>query len=103
MDRIYPGIEADRASVAAFCERWRIRELALFGSAARQQLRPDSDIDVMVQFDDDAPWDLFDLVTIKADLEALLGREVDLIEQGTIGNASRRASIERDLRVLYAA
>ena len=103
MERIFPGIETDREAVAGFCRRWRIRELALFGSAARQELRPDSDIDVMVRFDDDAPWDLFDLVTVKSELEDLFGRAIDLIESGTIDNANRRDSIERDLQVVYAA
>jgi len=43
-----------------FCQRWKIRELALFGSVLRTDFRPDSDIDILVTFHDDADWRLLD-------------------------------------------
>jgi len=44
--------------IAEFCRRWKITELALFGSVLRDDFRPDSDVDVLVTFAPDAPWSL---------------------------------------------
>jgi hypothetical protein len=90
-------------AVKAFCERWQVRELALFGSAARGQLRPDSDVDVMVEFRPGETWDLLDLVEMQLDFERIVGRPVDLVEKGTIRNPFRLESIARDITVVYAA
>ena len=90
-------------AIAEFCHRWKIGELALFGFAARGELRPDSDIDVMVAFAPDARWSLFDLGGMQQELRDLFGRDVDLVEKGTIRNPFRRRSILRDLTVIYAA
>jgi predicted nucleotidyltransferase len=46
--------------ITKFCQRWKIRELALFGSALRDDFSPDSDLDILVTFDADAEWGLFD-------------------------------------------
>lgn len=67
--------------IAEFCHRWRIRELALFGSALRDDLRPESDLDILVAFSDDADWGLFDHVQMRQELQALLQRSVDLISK----------------------
>ncbi len=103
MEPIYPGIDVPKETIAAFCVRWKIREFGLFGSAARKELRPDSDIDVMVKFEDGSHWSLWDIVEMKLELEGLFGRDVDIVERGTIRNPFRRQSIMRDLTVLYAA
>ena len=97
---VFPLSQEDTAE---FCRRWRIRELAVFGSAARGELRPDSDIDVMVEFEPEAQLGLLQLVRIKHELEDAIGRPVDVIEKGTIRNPYRKASIERDLTIVYAA
>ena len=96
-----PGLSS--AEVAAYCGRWKIRELAIFGSAARGEMRADSDIDLMVEFAAGETWDLLDLVDMKLELERIVGRPVDLVEKGTIRNPFRLKSIERDLTVVYAA
>ena len=103
MNEVVPSIAADQRSIAEYCRRWRVRELAIFGSASRGELRADSDIDVMVAFEDSTSWDLLDLSAMRTELSDMLGRDVDLIEQGTISDPQRRANIERDRRVLYAA
>jgi predicted nucleotidyltransferase len=83
--------------------RWKIREIALFGSAARGELTPESDIDVAVTFADDAHWSLFEFAKIQLELTDLFGRDVDLVEKSAIRNPFRRRSILRDLTILYAA
>lgn len=89
--------------VASFCRKWKVRELSLFGSQARDDVRPDSDVDLLVSFDADAPWSLFDLVVMRDELIEIFGREVDLIEEGGLRNPFLRRAILRDKRVIYAA
>ncbi|MBI5290191.1 MAG: nucleotidyltransferase family protein [Chloroflexi bacterium] len=103
MDAIHPAIQVPREAVTAFCRTWKISELALFGSAARGEMRPDSDIDVMVAFAPDAEWSLWDFAEMREQLKTLLGRDADVVERGTIRNPFRRRSIMRDLTILYAA
>ena len=103
MTLAHPSLTISREELAAFCERWGIKELALFGSAARGEMRPDSDVDFMAEFDEDARISLFDLVDIHTELAEMVGRPVDFIEKGTIINPYRKASIARDLTVVYAA
>ena len=67
--------------IATFCQRWQITRLALFGSALRDDFGPDSDIDVLVKFDETARPTLFDMSRMEAELKAILGREVDLVSQ----------------------
>ncbi|MBX3444105.1 MAG: nucleotidyltransferase domain-containing protein [Planctomyces sp.] len=89
--------------LVAFCARWRVRELSIFGSALREDFRPDSDIDVLVSFDDAAPWSLWDLTTMQDELGSLLGRRVDLVEREGLRNPFRRERILNTRQVIYAA
>ncbi len=70
--------------LADFCQRWKVTELALFGSVLGKQFRPDSDVDVLVSFAEEARWTLFDMVTMEDELAALFGRDVDLVERRTV-------------------
>jgi len=72
-------ISADK--IAEFCWRWKIRELALFGSALRNDFGVNSDVDILVDFDKDADWSLLDHIRMQQELETLLGRNVDLISK----------------------
>lgn len=92
-----------RETLAALCRRWRIRELSVFGSVARGSYRADSDVDLLVVFDPDAPWSTLDIVDLREELADLFGRNVDLVEERAIRNPYRKASILRDKSVLYAA
>ena len=92
-----------RESLAGLCLRWRIRELSVFGSVARGSDRTDSDVDLLVTFDPDAPWSTLDLVDLREELASLFGRTIGLVEERAIRNPYRKASILRDKSVLYAA
>ena len=96
-------VQIDRDRIADFCRRWKITEFALFGSAIRDDFRPDSDVDVLVTFEPGAPWSLWDLSRMRTELEALFGREVDLVEKGALRNPFRRRAILANQRVIYAA
>lgn len=94
------------AVLSRFCQRWKIQELALFGSVLRDDFRPDSDVDVLVTFNTEADWSLLDHVRIQKDLEALLGREVDLVSRRGIersANWIRRQAILDTAETIYAA
>lgn len=90
-------------TVDAFCRKWRIRELSLFGSALRDDFRPDSDVDLLVAFEADAPWDLWDLTAMEDELRQLFGRKVDVVEKRALKNPFRRFDILTTRRIVYAA
>lgn len=99
-------IDVPAEPIAAFCKRWKIAELALFGSVVREDFRPDSDVDVLVTFTPDAKWSLFDHVDMEDELARILGRQVDLVSRRGIErsrNASRRRAILESARVVHAA
>ncbi|HEY7270196.1 MAG TPA: nucleotidyltransferase family protein [Dehalococcoidia bacterium] len=98
-----PGLDYDTAALEEFCQRWGVTRLSIFGSAARNGLGEESDVDVMVSFAEDSRVSLWDFVTMKDELSTLFGHPVDLIEDGTVRNPIRKKAIERDLRVVYAA
>jgi len=76
-----PNIQIPEDKLTEFCQRWKLSELALFGSVLRDDFRPDSNIDVLITFAPDAKRGLLTLVKMKYELEGLLGREVDLVSK----------------------
>ncbi len=96
-------MDLPKHKIADFCRKWKVIELALFGSVLSKDFRPDSDIDVLVSFSEDAKWSLFDIVRMQNELNEIFGREVDLVEKDAIRNPFRRHSILRSKEVIYAA
>lgn len=94
------GISHDQ--VVRFCRRWLVAEMALFGSILRDDFRPDSDIDVLVDFLPEATWSLFDISRMRLDLSSLLGREADLVQTNGLRNPFRRRAILSNREVIYA-
>jgi len=93
----------DQAKIAEFCRKWRVTELSIFGSALREDFGPDSDVDVLVELEEDAPWDAFDWVDMIEDLKGIFGRDIDLVEKTAIRNPFRRHHILSHREVIYAA
>lgn len=77
--------------------------MGLFGSVLRPDFRPDSDIDVLITFEPDVPWSLYDWVDMIEELEAMFGRGVDLVESSGLRNPFRRKEILATQQVIYAA
>ncbi|MGH2533105.1 MAG: nucleotidyltransferase family protein [Thermomicrobiales bacterium] len=99
-------LDLPMVKIAEFCRRWKITELSLFGSALRDDFGPESDIDLLATFAPDAPWSLFDLVTMDDELKEIFGRDVDLISRRAIEqsrNPIRRRSILNSAELIYAA
>jgi uncharacterized protein len=92
-----------RKKIGEFCRRWGVVEFSLFGSALRDDFRPDSDVDVLVTFSKQAQISLFDLVQMKLDLEKIFHRPVDIIEKDALENPFRKREILRTAQVIYAA
>jgi predicted nucleotidyltransferase len=98
-----PRIEIPLDRIEAFCRKWRIREFSLFGSVLTDEFRPDSDVDVLVDYEAEARWDLWDHLHAEQELEKLLGRAVDLVEKRAVTNPFRRRHILENREVIYAA
>lgn len=98
--------ELEKPEVAAFCRRWKVRELAVFGSMLRGDSRPDSDIDLLVTFEADANWGLLEQAAMEGELTSLLGRKVDLISRRAIErsmNWIRRQAILESAQTVHVA
>lgn len=89
--------------IASFCRRNKIKELALFGSVLRGDVRPDSDVDVLVDFEPNAGHSLFDFARMQEELGHLFGRKIDLVEKSGLHNPFRRYEILRTRQVIFAA
>jgi predicted nucleotidyltransferase len=98
-----PKIHIPLKPIEDFCRRWKIKELALFGSVLREDIRPDSDIDVLVTFQPDGGITFDNRVEMLDELAAIFGREVDLVEKEGIRNPFRRHEILTTREVVYAA
>jgi hypothetical protein len=101
-DVMSPHLVIDRGAVRAFCQRHRIARLALFGSALRDDFGPDSDVDVLVEFEPGHVPGL-NFVSIERELSGLLqGRRVDLVTPKFL-NVRIREQVLREAEPLYVA
>jgi len=96
------GVTIPEREIADFCRRHRVARLSLFGSILRDDFRPDSDVDILVEFEPSTTVSLFDLGGMLMELRALLGRDVDLRTPGDLSTHFRQAVL-REARPLYAA
>jgi predicted nucleotidyltransferase len=95
------NLEYDRAKLAELCRKWRIKKLWFFGSVVRNDFRPDSDIDLLYEFEEGAKigWDIVDVIE---DFEQFFGRDVDFVAEKYLNRwiASR---VRREAKLQYAA
>ena len=84
------------------CERYQVRELALFGSALGHDFGPQSDLDFLVEFQPDAQIGFLALASLQRELSGLLGRPVDLVPKGGLKPVIRDEVLS-EAEVLYAA
>jgi predicted nucleotidyltransferase len=97
-------IPLDNERIAAFCRKWGIEELAVFGSVLTPRFRPDSDVDFLATFVPDARWSLFDETPMEEELAAIVGRRVDLVSRRAVErshNWIRRTGILESARPVY--
>lgn len=98
-------LEQHREAIEALCRQYAVKKLEIFGSAARDDFdAASSDVDFIVVFDHTAAIrGLRQFMGFKFALEALFGREVDLVESGALENPYFVADIANDRRLVYAA
>ena len=97
-----PRIPIPEKELAKFCRRNHIRRLALFGSVLREDFQPDSDVDVLVDFEPGANIGMFALIEIQDELSDLIGRPVDLILRDGLKRVIRD-SVLASSQEIYAA
>lgn len=101
-----PHVQIETRALEAFCRRWKIVEISLFGSVLRDDFGPESDVDVLVTFATDARWTLFDYGDMQEELATLFGHPVDLVNRRAVEaspNWIRRRAILESAELLYAA
>jgi uncharacterized protein len=94
------SVEIDEQALQTLCRRNHVSRLSVFGSFARGQERPDSDIDLLVEFSQEKG--LLDLIALERQLSEIFGRRVDLLTEQSI-SPYIRDSVRRDQRVLFDA
>ena len=103
--RLSPRILVSAEAIADFCTRWRVAEMALFGSVLRDDNGRESDIDVLVEFEPGGVPGL-EFVSMATELSGLLGRPVDVLTRSAVErspNHIRRKEILGSAVVIYAA
>ena len=101
-----PNLSISLNRLSAFCRTNGIKRLDVFGSALRADFGPESDIDLLVEFEPDRKLGLFDFVRIEQEFADLFGRKVDLVERIAVErsrNYIRRAAILESTETIYAA
>ncbi len=99
---IAPGVELPEVEIAEICRRHEVKELSLFGSAVRGEVRPDSDYDFLVDFLPEATPDLLEVIAMMRELSTLLGRRVDLAMKSGL-KPRIRPNVLAEARPVYAA
>jgi len=101
MARLRIEVPADR--VREFCRKWRVKEFSVFGSALRDDFGPHSDVDILVEFAQDAPWDLWHLAEMHDELRTIFGRDIDLVEKRALRNPFRKHTILSTHEVIHVS
>ena len=98
-----PNLDIDEAALRAFCEKWGVAELAVFGSVLRDDFGPESDVDFLVTYRGQSP-SYFDWLDMRKELSNLIGRPVDLAQRSEVErdpNWIRRGHILKSARPIY--
>ncbi|HJQ64636.1 MAG TPA: nucleotidyltransferase family protein, partial [Burkholderiales bacterium] len=97
-------LKVARDRLAALCRKYGVKKLSVFGSAARNEMTPGSDVDLMVEFQPGSDTSLWDMPDMQREFSALFDdRPVELVPPAALNNPFRRKAIEAELRLLYEA
>jgi predicted nucleotidyltransferase len=97
-------LESNREAIQRLCRRYGVARLEAFGSALRNDFRPKSDVDLLVEFAPMSPYERVDAYFGMLDeLRQLFNREIDLVMAGTVKNRFMARDIERTKQLIYAA
>ena len=94
-------IDIPRNAIAELAARYHVKELALFGSVLRDDFGPDSDVDVLVEFESGAPIGFLELAALARELSAVMKRKADLVPKNGLKPVIRRSVLD-SAQVIYA-
>lgn len=97
-----PNLKLPLQEIGLLCRRYQVRELALFGSALGKNFGPESDIDLLVEFEKDAPIGFLEFAALQNALSDLLHRKVDLVPKKGLKPLIRDEVLSR-IQVIHAA
>jgi predicted nucleotidyltransferase len=99
-----PRLRIPKKAIAALCRKYGVRKLSVFGSAARGAMTPESDVDLMLEFDPASKTSLWDYPAMQEEFSALFDhRRVEFASPEILRNPFRRKTILPDLKTLYEA
>jgi predicted nucleotidyltransferase len=99
-----PRLRIPRKAIAALCRKYGVRKLSVFGSAARGEMKPESDVDLMLEFDPASKTSLWDYPAMQEEFSALFDhRRVEFASPEILRNPFRRKTILPDLKIVYEA
>lgn len=101
LETMNSALKLDPEAVAAFCRKWRIRELSVFGSAVRDDFGPESDVDFMASFEPGVSLDIDNWLDMKEELGVLCGRSAGLVEKEALRNPWIKHGIMKTREVVY--
>jgi predicted nucleotidyltransferase len=99
------SLKVSDEKIRHFCQRWKVSELAIFGSALREDYSQDSDVDILISFKPEIHWGLFDLVNMETELKTIFGKEIDLVEKNAVVNSEnyiRRKGILDGAQIIFS-
>ena len=99
-------IQNQKKKIEEFCKAWNVKELQVFGSVLTKDFRPDSDIDIIVDFSPGSSHTLIHLAKMEEELEQIFNRRIDLISRQAIEqsrNHIRKKTILSTMERVYGA
>lgn len=99
----FPKISINENELIEIVKNFKIKEIYFFGSILREDFSASSDIDILIVFQENSNYSLFELMDLKEKLELCLNRKVDIVEKDGITNPYRRKEILSTARRIYAA
>jgi len=97
------GIFLNYMDIIQLCKKYNITELSIFGSSIRDDFAQDSDVDLLVSFENNVEISLFDVIELEREFALLLNREVDIVEKESLKNPIRKDKILATREIIYAA
>jgi len=97
------GIFLNYNEIVRLCEKFRINELSIFGSSINDNFTEDSDVDILVSFNNNSNISLFDIMDLESEFSKLVKRDVDIVEKESLKNPIREKNILTTREVIYAA
>jgi len=97
------GIFLDYNDVIRLCKKYFVVELSIFGSSIRDDFTINSDVDILVSFEQNSRISLFNIIEMENEFSKLLNRKADIVEKESLKNPIRKNKILATREIIYAA